>query len=247
MISVHVLTKNSEATVRQTLESLSGFAEVVVFDTGSTDGTLEIAAQFKNVKVYQGALEGFGKTHNVAASLATHDWILSIDSDEVMTQELVDEVLALELDPKTVYAVRRDNYFNGKKIRCCAGWHPDWTCRLYNRKETAFSDDAVHEKVITRGRKVMRLRAPLKHTPYRSVADFLEKMQAYSTLFALQNRGKKRSSMARALFSSLAAFCKSYLLCRGFLGGPEGFMLSLYNAQTTYYKYLKLAEFNSTL
>jgi len=247
MISVHVLTKNSEATVRATFESLRDFTEIVVFDTGSTDGTLEITAEFENVTLHTGVLDGFGKTHNQAANLSKHDWILSIDSDEELTPLLSQEILALKLEPNTVYAIQRDNYFNGKKMRCCAGWHPDWTCRLYNRKKTAFSDDAVHEKVKTRGMRVVKLKHPLKHTPYRSVADFLEKMQAYSHLFALQNKGKKRSGIARALFSSLAAFCKSYILCRGFLGGREGLILSLYNAQTTYYKYLKLAEFNSTL
>jgi glycosyltransferase involved in cell wall biosynthesis len=238
-----MLTKNSEKTLTQTLESLKTFAEVIVLDTGSTDKTLEIASQFSNVSLHKAPMTGFGDLHNKAASLSSHDWILSIDSDEVLSDELVKEIHALALDPIYIYAIRRDNYFNGKKMRCCAGWHPDWVARLYNREKTQFSSDAVHEKVI--GCKVIQLRCPMKHVPYRSSSDFLSKMQTYSTLFALQHRGKKKSSLTKAILHSLAAFCKNYFLCRGILGGREGFVISLYNAQTTYYKYLKLAELNA--
>jgi len=245
MISVHVLTKNSASTLLQTLESLKTFADVVVLDTGSHDETVEIASQFANVSVHKAPMKGFGQMHNQAAALAKHDWILSIDSDEVLSDALVQEILALDLDPSYVYAIRRDNYFNGKKIRCCAGWHPDWVVRLYNRKETAFSSDAVHEKIM--GSKIKRLQHAMKHVPYRSTADFLEKMQAYSSLFALQYQGKKKSSLGKALLHSFAAFCKNYFLCRGIFGGRAGFVISLYNAQTTYYKYLKLAELNQRL
>jgi hypothetical protein len=91
------------------------------------------------------------------------------------------------------------------------------------------------------------LKGKLLHTPYRSIDHFLAKMQIYSTLFAEQNAGKKRSSFATAVFHSMAAFFKNYFLKRGFLNGKEGFIISLYNAQTTYYKYLKLAWRNNSL
>jgi glycosyltransferase involved in cell wall biosynthesis len=246
-ISVHVLTKNSAATLPQTLASLSLFPEVIIFDTGSSDETLEIASRFPNVKVHRASLSGFGAAHNCAARLSANDWILSIDSDEVLSPALVQEIEQLQLDCHCVYAILRDNYFNGRKIQCCAGWYPDWVVRLYNRQSTCFSDDVVHEKVVTQGLKIIKLEQTLKHVPYRSTADFLEKMQTYSSLFAMQHQGKKRSSLMRALFHSSCAFCKNYFLKRGIFGGAEGFILSLYNAQTTYYKYLKLAEFNSKL
>lgn len=246
-ISAHILTKNSAATLFDTLASLQGFAEVVILDTGSTDQTLKIASRFPNVKIHELPMTGFGEAHNAATKLCSHDWILSVDSDEVLSPLLVEELQGLELDVGAVYAILRDNYFNGKKITFCAGWYPDWVVRLYNRKVTGFSDDTVHEKVKTEGMRVIKLKHSMSHVPYRTVDDFLEKMQRYSSLFATQNRGKKRSSLARALLHGWAAFCKNYFLKRGFFGGREGVILSLYNAQTTYYKYLKLAELNKKI
>jgi len=246
MISVHILTKNSAQTLGKTLQSLKAFPEVLVYDTGSTDETLEVACKFPNVKVHSGIMSGFGEVHNKAADLCKYDWILSIDSDEELSHELADEILSLQLNPKCVYAILRDNYFNGKKMRCCAGWHPDWVVRLYNKKETHFSNDAVHEKVVAKDLQTVRLKHTMKHTPYRSMSDFLDKMQKYSTLFAHQHQGKK-ASLAKAIGHSLGAFIKNYIFKRGIFGGREGFIISLYNAQTTYYKYLKLAELNKSL
>jgi glycosyltransferase involved in cell wall biosynthesis len=246
-ISVTILTKNSSETLGSTLASLQKFSEVILYDSGSTDATFEIASQFPNVKIVRGAFNGFGPTHNTASSLASHDWILSIDSDEVLTSELEGEILKLQLDASTVYQIPRHNYFNGKWIRWCGGWHPDPVVRLYHRGSTRFTDDAVHEKVVTSGMRVTPLSSPLLHTPYRSIEDFLTKMQAYSTLFAKQHQGKKSSSMAKAIFRGAFAFLKSYLLKKGFLGGKEGFIISLYNGHATFYKYLKLKILNDTL
>lgn len=244
MITVTVLTKNSQETLGATLQSLQKFPEVIVYDSGSTDATLEIAQKFPNTKIISGTFAGFGPTHNTASSLASHDWILSIDSDEVLTPQLSQEILALNLDPKHVYQIDRHNYFNGKWIRWCGGWYPDPVVRLYNRTATRFTDDAVHEKIITEKMVRIPLSAPLIHTPYRSIQDFLTKMQSYSTLFAEQHQGKKSSSMAKAIAHGSFAFLKSYLLKKGFLGGKEGFIISLYNGHTAFYKYLKLIELN---
>jgi len=239
-ISVTLLTKNNEDTLEATLRSLASFPEILLYDTGSTDKTLEIARTFPNVHVQQGLFSGFGPTHNLVSSLAKHDWILSIDSDEELSPELVAEIHALPLNPTHVYALRRHNYFNGKHIRWCAGWHPDIVVRLYHRKKTRFTDAAVHERVITQGLLTVTLSSPLYHTPYRNMSAFLQKMQTYSTLFAEQSTTS--SSLFKALVHSWFAFFKSYILKRGFLGGKEGFIISAYNGHTAFYKYLKLAE-----
>jgi glycosyltransferase involved in cell wall biosynthesis len=243
MISVTVLTKNSQETITLALNSLQKFPEVILYDSGSTDSTLAIAAQFPNVKIIRGKFLGFGSTHNTASALASHDWVLSIDSDEALTPELAEEILNLTLDPQTVYQIFRHNYFNGKWMRYCGGWYPDPVIRLYNRTATRFSHDAVHEKVLSQGMTLTSLSSPLLHTPYRSIEDFLAKMQSYSTLFAKQHQGKK-SSLPKAIAHGCFAFLKSYVLKKGFLGGKEGFIISLYNGQTTYYKYLKLMQMN---
>jgi glycosyltransferase involved in cell wall biosynthesis len=242
MITVTILTKNCQETLAKTLDSLVRFSEVLILDTGSTDQTLDIARAYPNVIIKNSPFLGFGPTHNLASSLASHDWILSIDSDEVLSPELTHEILSLSLDSACAYSVLRHNFLNGKRMKWCGGWHPDWVTRLYNRKTTCFSDAQVHEKVITAPCSVTPLRAPLLHTPYRSMDDFLSKMQHYSTLFAEQHAGKKKSSVTKALLHSWSAFFKSYILKRGFLGGKEGFIISMYNAHTAFYKYVKLSQ-----
>jgi len=244
MISATVLTKNCAATLGETLASLTTFPEVIILDSGSTDGTLEVAAHFPNVKIFKSFFDGFGPMHNRATSLASHDWILSVDSDEVLSDDLIEEIHALTLSPDSVYLIERDNYFNGKRIRGCSGWYPDCVVRLYNRRKTKFSNASIHEKVESNGLKVVSLKHPIRHTPYRGMHDFLAKMQVYSTLFAEQNRGKKESSFLKALLHGSFAFLRSYVVRRGLLAGKEGFIISAYIGQTAFYKYLKLAELN---
>lgn len=243
MISVTILTKNSEKYIQEVLEALKTFDEVLVYDTGSTDQTLSIVKKYDNVTIRQAPFVGFGPTHNLASAAAKNDWILSIDSDEVVTPEMAREILQTTLNLRAVYSFPRHNYFNGKFIKWC-GWYPDRIVRLYNRKQTHFSDQHVHEKVVEDGMTRIRMKNPLKHYSYGSIADFLSKMQLYSDLFAKQNAGKKSSSLSKALLHGFFAFFKSYILKRGFLGGYEGFVISLYNGHTAYYKYLKLYEAN---
>lgn len=243
MISVTILAKNSEKYLAEVLDALKDFPEVLIYDTGSEDGTLELARRYPNVMVRNGKLEGFGPTHNTASEAATHDWILSIDSDEVVTSELAQEILGLKLDSDCVYAFPRHNEFNGKFIKWC-GWYPDRQVRLYNKKRTRFTDAQVHEAVITKGMRVVELKAPLRHYSYASLADFLSKMQFYSTLFAQQNVGRKRSSPLKAVLHGWWAFFRSYILKKGIFGGYEGFVISAYNAHTAFYKYMKLYEAN---
>ncbi len=245
-ISVTILTKNSSKYLPEVLEALQPFDEVIVCDTGSQDDTLTIAGQFPNVSLYQRPFEGFGPTHNTASGLARHDWILSIDSDEVVTPELAQDICRLTLKSGCVYSFPRHNEYRGKWIKGC-GWHPDRQVRLYNRQETRFTDAQVHESIITDHLQEVCLQSPLRHYSYAQVSDFLTKMQTYSSLFATQYCGKKSSSLSKALLHGCFAFFKSYGLKRGFLDGQEGFEISFYNAVTAFYKYLKLAEANRAL
>ncbi len=240
MISVTILTKNCGRCLGRTLESASSFDEVIILDTGSTDDTLEVAKSFPNVTIHHSPFIGFGPSHNLATSLAKNDWILSIDSDEILSPPLIEEIQSLSLSTKAVYSIQRHNYFNGKHIKWCGGWHPDWVARLYHRKQTKFNDAMVHEKILINGLKVIALKNSMIHVPYREMNDFLHKMQAYTTLFAQHKKGK--SSLLKAILHSKFAFFKSYVLKRGFLGGKEGYIISSYNAHTAFYKYLKLSE-----
>lgn len=241
MISVTILTKNSERSLKKTLDSLRAFDQVILLDSGSSDQTLEIAKSYPNVQIHSTSFKGFGPLHNEAAALASRDWIFSIDSDEIVTEELAKELLTLELDPSKVYVIERHNYFNGKRIKGCAGWSPDWVTRLYNKQRTRFSDALVHEKVIEDNLSPIRLKNPLLHTPYLEIADFLAKMQHYTALSAEQTK-RRPPSFLKILLHTWHAFFKSYVLKGGFLAGKEGFIISAYNSHTTFYKYLKQRE-----
>lgn len=241
MISVTILTKNSRKYLASVLESLKSFDEVLLFDNGSKDDTLEIAKRFANVRIVEGEFKGFGPTHNIATEMAKNDWILSIDSDEVVTREMREEISQLKLDPECVYSFPRHNFYNGTFIKWC-GWYPDRQYRLYHRRKTRFTDAQVHESIIVEGMRHVPLKGAIEHYSYDSTAEFLSKMQSYSDLFASQNMGKKSSSLSKAISHGLFAFFKSYFLKRGFMGGYEGFVISVYNGNTAFYKYLKLLE-----
>lgn len=245
-ISVTILTKNSEKYLREVLESLLLFDQVLLFDTGSVDQTLDIAAEFSHTTIVHGSFNGFGPAHNLASSLAKHDWILSIDSDEILTRELAEEIASLSLEKGWVYSFPRRNEYRGKWIRGC-GWHPDRQVRLYNRKETSFTDAHVHEAIQTAGLKEKPLQGAIRHYSYGEVSDFLQKMQHYSRLFAEQHQGKKKASLSTAILHAFFAFFKAYCLKGGVWMGREGFEISFYNANTAFYKYLKLAEANEHL
>jgi len=240
MISVTILTKNSERYLREVLASVQDFDEVIVADTGSTDTTLSIVGEFPRVILHHLPFQGFGPTHNAVSALARNDWLLSLDSDEVMSAELAHEILALQLDEKAVYSFWRKNFYRGKHIRGC-GWFPDRVIRLYNRQYTQFSKDQVHEKVERKNLRHIPLSAPVFHFPYASVSMFLKKMDSYTDLYAEQNKGQK-GSIWQGFFHGLFAFFKTYILKRGFLLGSEGFEIAWYNMNCTFYKRAKLAE-----
>ncbi len=244
MISAVIIVKNGEQYLTECLGSLTAFDEVVLVDTGSTDDTLKIARGHTNVRIFERPFIGFGPTKNNAASLATHDWIFSIDADEVMTPELFWEVSQMVLDASHVYRVPRQSYYNRKMIRGC-GWYPDRVLRLYRRDKTRFNDNQVHESVqVHEGMKIVDLEGRLKHYPYDSVDSLIEKAQLYSRLYAEQNQGKLTASPMKALTHGLAAFIKGYVIRRGYQDGYEGLVISLSQGLAAYLKYIKLFEAN---
>ncbi|MDF2577783.1 MAG: waaE [Chlamydiales bacterium] len=243
-ISAVILTKNNERLIGKVLTALAKLDEVIIVDNGSYDQTLEIAKDFPNVKIYCKEFCGFGTLRNYGASLAQHDWILTIDSDEVISAEATEEISKVTLNPNVIYSFPFHNYYNGRWIRCC-GWYPDRHIRLYNRNKTSFTTAYVHEGIILKpGMEEDKLKSPILHYSYTCISDFLNKMQRYSDLFAQQHQHKKSSSLPKAIAHGLFAFFKHYILKRGIFWGYEGFIISIYNANTAFYKYLKLAERN---
>jgi len=245
-ITVTILTKNSERYLDVVLGALTSFGEVLVLDNGSTDSTIEIARRYPNVVIhYYPEFIGYGPLHNRAVDLATHDWILSIDSDEIVETSLSDEINLLQLDPKTAYSIPRKNFYNGKWIRGC-GWWPDRVIRLFHRRNTRFNDRLVHESVVTEGVRLAEISGAMQHYSYGGIDDFLVKMRRYANLWAEENQGKK-STTCKAALHAIGAFWKSYLLKGGFRDGGAGFVISSYNGHTAFYKYLLLKERNERI
>lgn len=243
MITIAMLTKNNQRTIRKTLESIKNFEEIIIVDTGSSDDTLKILEQFSNVKIFHSEFVGFGKLRNIAAERAKNDWILSLDSDEMISDQLCKEIMDLKLNPQTVYSIPFKNFYNDKHIRWC-GWYPEYHCRLYNKRVTQFEELQVHEKISIGTLYIKKLENCIHHHSIGSSEDFLSKIQTYSTLFAKENHLKKSSSFSKALFHGFFSFFKTYILKGGILDGKEGFIISIYNANTSFYKYLKLYEKN---
>jgi glycosyltransferase involved in cell wall biosynthesis len=244
-ISATILTRDSAARLGEVLTALRWCDEVVVLDTGSTDETAAVAADFANVRFNRlaGPFPGFGKAHRLAVALARNDWILSVDSDEVVSRRLAAEIMALRLDWRMAYSIPFHNYFNGRRITTC-GWAPDRHERLFNRTATNFCESAVHERVQTSRITVRRLSHPIRHYSYGTLDDFLRKMRAYGALYAEQHAGRKSSGPVKAVARSAWAFAKSYLIRRGCFQGYAGFVISVHHAQTVFWKYMLLHEAN---
>lgn len=242
-VSAVMIVRNGAKTIRRSLESLNAFDDVIVYDNGSTDGTLTIAKDFSNVRVIEGFFDGFGTTKNRAAAYAKHDWVLIIDSDEVVDEALLQALQTNKLDPNTIYIVNFLAYYKEIPIRH-SGWNNQKIRRLYNKTVTRFNDNAVHENIIDEGMTKAPIGGNIKHYSYSSISDFIVKLDRYSTLFAQDNVGKRRSSPAKAFFNGLYSFFRTYVLKRGFLDGYAGLIIAFSHAATNFYKYIKLYEMN---
>ena len=228
--------------MQECLEAVKAFDDVVVYDNGSTDGTQKICKSFSNVNLVEGPFIGFGPTKKRASSYAKHDWILSLDSDEILTEQCIRKLQDTTLDMDTVYSIKRINYY--KDIEIKHGWSNDILPRLYNRSRTNLSDKMVHEGVITDGMNVEYLHVALKHKRYNSISEFIIKADRYSTLFAEQNAGKRSSSPLKAIGNSSFTFIRKYIFKLGFLDGYPGLIMAYSNMIENFYKYMKLYELN---
>lgn len=240
-ISVTILTKNSQRYLVRCLNALTQFNEVLIVDNGSSDATLDIATGYPNVRILEHEFTGFGPLKNFAIKEAKNDWIFSVDSDEIVTPELISSIKKLDVkNRENIFIVKRLNHYRQKPIKCC-GWFPDEVMRLFNRKFTSFNDAMVHESLIVPDKaEIVKLEGKLLHYPFDSIESLIAKMQSYSTLYA--KGSDKPSSPTKAFFRATFAFFRNYLLQRGFLCGYEGLLISVSNATGVFYKYMKLYE-----
>jgi (heptosyl)LPS beta-1,4-glucosyltransferase len=241
-LSVTIITRNEAAHIAAALASVAWADERIVVDSGSTDDTVRIA-RAHGARVETRPWEGYSAQKNYAASLATHDWILSLDADERVSDPLRDEIRQVLEDPspRRGYRIPRVAFYLGKWIRS-TDWWPDWQLRLYDRREGQWTRVHVHESVRVNG-PVGHLRGELQHYPYRTVADHLETIDRYTTIAAreLYENGR-RAGFSRIAVHPALAFTRNYLLRGGFRQGTAGLIVSLLNSYYVLLKFVKLWE-----
>lgn len=232
-ISVVIMAKNAEETIEECLRSLYNFDDVVLYLNDSTDKTKHIAQTFDNVNIVEGEFIGFGPTKNSAASYARHEWVLSLDSDEMLNESLVEEIRASDFsDIRHIFILKRDNYFLGANTQS-----KDYIARLYNRKHTCLNDNMVHEKVMVHPEsQKIELKTSFKHLNITDINQTLTKMMKYTSLAA---EGKKTCFFPTILVKSMFAFFKSYILKLHILDGWRGFVIAKTEANSRFYRYLK--------
>ena len=241
-VSVTIISKNEAHNIRECLSSVGWASEIVVVDQFSEDETVKIAEEF-GAKVFRRTWHGFARQKNFAIEKATCPWILSLDADERVTPALRQEIedrLTKENEYKGYYIARK-NFFCGKWIRH-GGWYPDYTLRLFRKSHGNFENREVHEKIVVSG-KVGYLKHPLEHFTYRSIQDFLLRMERYSRLAAQELPNKNRWSISYSLcLKPLYTFMSMYLIRGGILDGTPGFFLAISYAYYTFLKYYRFYQ-----
>jgi glycosyltransferase involved in cell wall biosynthesis len=238
-LSVTIITLNEVANIEACLASVAWADEVLVVDSGSTDGTPELA-RANGAHVIVREWPGYAEQKNLAAGVASHDWILSVDADERITPALRAEIQQrLRSEPgEAGFRIPRVTWHLGRWIRT-TDWYPDYQLRLYHRARAAWTPRPVHESVTASG-DVGQLRGELEHYAYRDLSHHFATMDRYTTLAAADMRTQgRRAGVFDLTVHPWAAFMRNYVLRRGFFDGTAGFVISVMNA---YYVFLKFAK-----
>lgn len=243
-LSVAMIVKNEAQDLRACLDCVKDWVdEIVILDSGSTDETPQIAAEY-HAKFYTNIdWQGFGKQRQIAQQYVTSDYVLWLDADERVTETLKAAILqAVEKDEKnTVYQLSRLSEVFGKQIRH-SGWYPDYVVRLYPIGLANYGDELVHEKVhYPKGTKVQKLEGDLLHFTYKDIHHYLVKSASYAKAWAIQRADAgKTASLFDGISHAIGCFVKMYLLKAGFLDGKQGFLLAVLSAHSTFVKYADL-------
>jgi glycosyltransferase involved in cell wall biosynthesis len=248
LLSVVLITHNEEANLPRTLDSViplvrDGRGEVIVVDSGSTDGTLEIARSF-GAKVFVEPWKGFATQKNSAMEKAAGDWVLQLDADEGLEPELTAEIeAALTTAPDvTGFWVPRKNFFLGRWIRH-GGFYPDPKLRLVRRGAGKFEEYGAHPTMKVAG-ATGQFKHALLHHAYSTLRGYIDHMNGYSSSGAMiaVGNGHRSFSLINIVARPGLTFIYNYFLRLGFLDGREGLLLHLYHAVYVSWKYAKAWE-----
>ncbi|MBS1732319.1 MAG: glycosyltransferase family 2 protein [Bacteroidetes bacterium] len=243
-LSVVIITKNEAHIIGKTLAALSGLTDdIIVVDSGSTDDTINICRS-AGVKIIQTTWEGYGINKNKGNDAARYDWVLSLDADEVVDEELKRSIAALpEQEANTVYTIAYKNYFCNKRIRYGV-WRNDRHARLFNRNYVSWNTTEVHEKLILpQQEKALPLAGYVQHYTVDSIPDYIHKTMLYAKAGAKQYfLKKKKASFVKLYIAPTFSFIHAYILRFGFLDGWEGFLICKTYAWYSFIKYVFLRE-----
>jgi glycosyltransferase involved in cell wall biosynthesis len=243
-LSVVIVCKNGAKVIGETIKSFSGLTDdILVYDNGSTDSTKEIVKQ-NNARLVEGSWEGFGKTKNKANALAKYDWILSLDADEAIDEELKKNLLQEDLADETkVFEFKFKNFLGDKWLRY-GEWGDDKHIRFFNRLKIKWNDADVHESLLLpKDVKTISVPGYVLHKTAASFSEYENKMESYAMLNAEKYfKQQKRSGYLQMFFSSIFSFIKNYFFKLGFLDGATGYQCARINARYTFLKYKRLDE-----
>ena len=247
-LSACIITYNEEKNIQRCIESLVGVVdEVLVVDSFSKDQTVQMVERL-GAKVIQRAFTGYGDQKLFAQQQAANQWILSIDADEVVSDELKGSILAMKRNPDYhAYSFNRLTNYCGKWIRHC-GWYPDPVVRLYDSEKASMVQNKVHEGVVmnNRGQATGHLKGDLLHYSYNTIGDHVNKMQLYTELGARADvENGKKVSLMKLVLGPKWQFFVDFVLRRGFLDGYYGYIVCKNSAIASYIKYSKIRQYTS--
>jgi glycosyltransferase involved in cell wall biosynthesis len=238
-ITATIITLNEERNIARSIESLRCADEILIVDSGSVDRTVELA-QNLGARVIEAGWRGFAAQKNWAAEQASHDWILSLDADEALSEALEAELWNLKKSGPRYdgYTMPRLARYLGRWI-LHSGWYPDRKVRLYDRRKATWVGEFVHESVVVKGR-VGHLESNLLHFTCESLSEHLKTLDRYTTLAAQEIAARRvHVPLHRLIFDPAWTFFKSYVLQRGFQDGLEGVTIAYMAAFYTFLKYSK--------
>ena len=243
-ISVVIITFNEEKNIARCIHSAEGLAdEILVVDSFSKDNTIAICEEL-GAKVIQHAFDGYIEQKNYAVSKCEFDYVLSLDADEALSDQLYDSIKKVKEDlSHDCYSFNRLTYYGGRFIKHC-GWYPDVKIRLWDRRKGSWGGDNPHDKVVMNPSfKLKHLKGDLLHYTYDSIEDHLNQANKFTTISALSKFNKGiRTNIIKIYFYSKFRFFRDYILYLGFLDGFYGYMISKINAYSVFLKYSKLLD-----
>ena len=240
-LSVAIITLNAASQLEECLKSIDFVDDIVVIDSGSTDDTQALAMRYGARVIDQDWL-GFGPQKQFAVDSAVHDWVLCLDADERVSPELQTSIKNALKNPSTgSFRFPRCNRFLGRYLKHGEGY-PDWSLRLFDRRQARWSDDAVHEKVETVS-PVGELQGDLLHDSAESLSSYLTKQNRYTSLAAdMALAAGKRATVGRLALSPIIRFIKFYFVRQGFRDGLPGLIHISIGCFNSFIKYSKMLE-----